>query len=364
MKRYRAGVIGLGRMGWLYDAAVPYPPSVRDEAGKISGLPPLRDHADSNPADHPGKEGLPTSYAASLRLHPQTELVAGCDSNEERLAAFGKHYGVQALYTDYREFLASEQLDIVAIASHAAIRPDATAMAVVSGAKAILTEKPMTLTLAEADRMIDLCQKDGVPLSCGAISVNHPAFLGAKKLLTDGTLGKILSMETSSVMAQHNPWIYLLDTPVEWVVGVSSNEDAVNKNGEFEGSGLIQFASGIQGFLRPGAERTRISGEKGDLVYDGWSFHLWLDVAGPAGTTRVEVPFPEPQVLGHWSTIYGIDDVIHCHEQGGEPRVSGRRVRDAMEIEIALRESHRWHSKKVALPLKDRTLGMVYQWFR
>ena len=161
MTTYRAGVIGLGRMGWLYDASLPYPPSVQDEDGTPTELPPLRDHSDIPPTEHPGKEGLPTSYAAALRRHPRTELVAGCDPSEERLAAFGKHHGVSALYTDYREFLTKERLDLVAIAAHAAIRPDATALAVECGAKAVMTEKPMTLTLAEADKMVEVCEQAG-----------------------------------------------------------------------------------------------------------------------------------------------------------------------------------------------------------
>ena len=89
-----------------------------------------------------------------------------------------------------------------------------------------------------------------------------------------------------------------------------------------------------------------------------------LDTDGPAGTERVEMPFPEPQMPGEWSILYGVDDVIHCREQGGEPRVSGRRVREAMEIQIGLRESHRAGNVKVKLPLPDRSLGMVYEWFR
>ena len=177
------GWVGLG---WLYDASLPYPPSVQDEDGTPTELPPLRDHSDIPPTEHPGKEGLPTSYAAALRRHPRTELVAGCDPSEERLAAFGQHHGVSALYTDYREFLTKERLDLVAIAAHAAIRPDATALAVECGAKAVMTEKPMTLTLAEADRMVEVCEQAGVPLACGAISPNHPGFVQAKQLLTEG----------------------------------------------------------------------------------------------------------------------------------------------------------------------------------
>ena len=49
---------------------------------------------------------------------------------------------------------------------------------------------------------------------------------------------------------------------------------------------------------------------------------------------------------------------ISCpRQQGGEPRVSGRRVRDAMEIEIGLRESHRAGNIRVALPLAGKGPG-------
>ena len=85
--------------------------------------------------------------------------------------------------------------------------------------------------------MVEVCEQAGVPLACGAISVNHPGFVRAKKLLSDGTLGAILSMETSRAMAQHNPWIYLVDSPGEWVIGVSDDEEAVRRNGGVRGDG-------------------------------------------------------------------------------------------------------------------------------
>lgn len=183
-------------------------------------------------------------------------------------------------------------------------------------------------------------------------------------MLDGGVIGRVLSLETSSALAQHNAWTYLMDSPAEWVFGVASNEDAVRENREFVGSGIIQFRSGVLGSLRPGAPFVRITGERGELTFDWKRFRLWIDVENPGGAARVEVPFPEPQMLGEWSPLYGVDDVIRCIEQGGEPRVSGRRVRDAMEIEIALRESHRQGNVKLPLPLADRSLGMVYEWFR
>ena len=368
MSTYRAGIIGLGRMGWLYDAAVydprhERPPAVRDEAGGLTALPPLR-QAPPLPTSHPGREGLPSSYAESFLLHPKTVLVAGCDPAEDRLAAFGKHYGVGALYRDYGEMLAKEKLDIVAIASKADLRPDATRLAVEHGAKAVITEKPMAETLAGADQMVDVCARAGVPLLCGAISVNHPAFAKARELLDGGAIGKLLSLESSAAHAQHNPWWYLLDRPVAWVVGAADDEAAVRDGEEFEGAGLIRFRDGVSGSLRPGAPDFRITGERGELTFHDQQLHLWQDLPGASGTVRAEVPFPEPRMLGEWSVIYGVEDLIQCVEAGGEPRVSGRRVRDAMEVEIALRESHRQGNAKVGLPLDDRSLGLRYPWFR
>ncbi len=368
MSTYRAGIIGLGRMGWLYDAArydrsSERPPSVHDESGHATTFPALRE-APPSPVSHPGKEGLPSSYAEAFQLHPETELVAGCDPAEDRLAAFGSHYGITALYSDYRELLDSEKLDIVAIASRAELRPHATELAVARGAKAVITEKPMAEHLAGADRMVDVCTQAGVPLICGAISANHPAFAKARELLDDGAIGKVLSLDCAAAFAQHNSWIYLLGRPVDWVVGAAEDEAAVRNGEEFSGFGLIQFQDDVSGFVRPGAPAVRITGESGELIYDDRQFRLWQDVPSVSGTVRVEVPFPQPQLLAEWSILYGVDDLIRCIESGGEPRVSGRRVRDAMEVEIALRESHRRGHAKVELPLQDRSLGMRYQWFR
>ena len=363
MKKYRAGVIGLGWMGWLYDVAT-RPPVNLGPSATTPGMPPLRDDRDPPPMAHPGKEGLTKTFAGAFVAHPQTELVAGCEANEERLAAFGERYGVTALYADYREMLKKERLDFVAITARTATRLEMTSVAVECGAKGIMTEKPMAHTLAEADGMVKVCGQANVPLACGAISVNHPAFARAKELIDGSEIGRVLSLDARSGGAQHNPWVYLMDSPVDWVFGIASNEEGLRENKEFHGAGIIQFRNGVKGFIRPGAPFVRITGDRGELTFDWNQFRLWKNAEGPARTNLVEVAFPNPQMLGEWSPIYGIDNVIQCIGNGGEPRVSGRRVRDAIEIELALRESHLRGNVKVALPLENRSLGMIYDWFR
>ena len=360
---YRAGVIGLGWTGWLYDVATRPPTELGADAVPV-GMPELRSDRDPPPMGHPGKEGLPDSHAGSLVAHPHTELVAGCEINEERLEAFGQRYGIRALYTDYREMLRTESLDFVCICTRTDDRPDATVLAVQCGAKGILTEKLMAHTLAEADRMVSVCSDAGVPLACGPISVGHPTFKMVKELVGNGLTGRILSFESDSVLAQHNAWMYLIDRSAEWVVGVADDEDVVSDNWEFSGSGIIGFAGGLVGSVRLGAPFVRITGESGELIFDWNRFRLFRDVSGPAGVQRVEVALPEPSFIGGWSPLYSIDNVLQCIDSGQEPRVSGRRVRNAIEIQIAMRESHRLGSVKLDLPITNRSLGMAYEWFR
>ena len=87
MTTYRAGVIGLGRMGWLYDASLPYPPSVQDEDGTPTELAaPARSLR--HPADGASGQGGPAhelcrgaapapADGASGRLRSERETAGG-----------------------------------------------------------------------------------------------------------------------------------------------------------------------------------------------------------------------------------------------------------------------------------------------
>lgn len=60
----------------------------------------------------------PASIAGAFAAIGNTELVAAANRGQQRLESFGKRWGVQALYQDYRDMIARESLDIVAIATH------------------------------------------------------------------------------------------------------------------------------------------------------------------------------------------------------------------------------------------------------
>jgi hypothetical protein len=386
------------------------------------------------PGTQPGREGLPRSYAEALALEPRVALVAGCDVNPERRAAFGQRYGVTALHEEHRQLLAGERLDLVALCGRAAERLSMIEAAVAAGVRIVLAEKPLCHTLAEADRIVDVCRQAGVTLTAGTHFASHPAFDVARDLLAEGVIGHVLSAEVSPAMhAQNNAWLRLAEAAggrPQWAIGLpvalgdpaappptavtpagttaapptasgaapavvvattatsagaagtfaaTLTDAATSEDGEFEGEGVIQFERGLRVFMRRGAPFLRLTGERGELVFGGGGgFRLWLDVEGAGRRGRAEVPFPGPNVLEYPSPLYTAQDALRCHErshergagqrdgreQGAEPRVSGRRARWAMEVEIALRESSRRGGATIALPLDDRSLGMRYAWFR
>ncbi len=124
------------------------------------------------PPPPPFKDELMTSHAAALALLPNAELVAVCDLVpgllEDFKAVWADEFPGAATYTDYREMLARERLDILAVATSDHRHADIVVDGAASGVKGIMCEKPLATTLEDADRMIRACAARAVP-----IHVNH-----------------------------------------------------------------------------------------------------------------------------------------------------------------------------------------------
>ncbi|MEO7354526.1 MAG: Gfo/Idh/MocA family oxidoreductase, partial [Gemmatimonadales bacterium] len=106
-----------------------------------------------------------TGIVAGLHLDaidafPDVELIAVCDVDAVRAAEAAKRFGAQA-WQDYREMLATAQLDGVIITSPHALHTE-MALAAAKVGIAILLEKPMATTLPDADSIIQACARAGV----------------------------------------------------------------------------------------------------------------------------------------------------------------------------------------------------------
>ncbi len=365
MGKYKAAVIGLGWMGLLYDMASRI--SDRFEIEDTDRpTPPLDTHRRIYHHEHPGGEGNPTSYSEAFHDREEIELVAGVDRDRKRLDAFSERYG-KSVYVDAEKMFVEERPDLVAVATNTRYRADLTCLAVEYGARGILTEKPMVHRLEEADRMVSACEGAGVPLVCGSITTTHPSFERAKDLIQSGAIGTVVSIEANGPGAQHQNWSYFLDSPLAWVVGTGDDGRAESGSDEFRGQGLLATENGTIVHFRKGAPGVRISGTAGEILFggiaEGW--RLWQDIETASGNQRVEVPWPDPQFGFPYGAIYCLADIMDCLSgRIDEPKNSGRRVAQALEVEIALKHSSERGGQRVDLPLPDRTLGLHYDWFR
>ncbi len=364
MAQYRAAVIGLGWMGMLYDLATRA--GGRFDVDDVDRpTPPLDIHRKFYHHEHPGNEGLPTTYAEALWDRPETELVAAADRDRKRLAAFSERYGIDAVYTDAEEMLRKERPEIVAVCTNTKGRANLTCLAVECGAKGIFTEKPMCHTLEEADRMVRTCAEAAVPLCCGAITTTHPSFAKAKELVQEGAIGEIVSIETPGPGGQHQNWSYFLDSPPAWAIGIGDEPRSEGGSDEFRGQGVLAAQNGQMVHFRPGAPDVRLSGTEGEILRGSGGWRLWQEVETPAGKRRVEMPWSDPQFVPPYGAVYSLADVLDCLAgKRDEPKNSGRRVAVAVEVEVALKASSAGGGVRVDLPLADRSLGLNYAWFR
>ena len=100
-----------------------------------------------------GCGGKGRDHTNTLIKNELVDLVAFCDIREEALQVYQEMYGVSALYTDYQEMFERENLDLVVISTQAP-QHHATTLAAAAHGCHVLCEKPMAVTLEEADEMV------------------------------------------------------------------------------------------------------------------------------------------------------------------------------------------------------------------
>ncbi len=102
-------------------------------------------------------------HATSLKQVPDVRLLAVASPTPGNAASFAGRFEIPHAHTDYRKLLEMPEIDVVAIGApndlHAEI-----ALAAAAAGKHVICEKPLAMTIAEADAMVDACRKAKVKL--------------------------------------------------------------------------------------------------------------------------------------------------------------------------------------------------------
>ena len=124
------------------------------------------------------------------------EVVAACGSSLPKAEAFAREFEIPKAVTTPEEIIADPQIDVVDICTPNPLHFDVAKAAIEAG-KAVLCEKPLTVTAAEADELARLANEHGV--ICGTVFNNRflAPVMRAKQLIEEGRLGRILSFDFS-----------------------------------------------------------------------------------------------------------------------------------------------------------------------
>lgn len=115
-----------------------------------------------------GTGGISNQHIHSYLSDSRVELVAFCDINAERVKMMSEKYGVAKTYTDCREMLKNEKLDMVSVCTWNSAHAECTIAALEAGVN-VLCEKPMALNAAQAEQMKAAAEKSGKLLMIGFV---------------------------------------------------------------------------------------------------------------------------------------------------------------------------------------------------
>ena len=211
---------------------------------------------------------LPDNHAEAIQQVQSCELVAGVNRGRDKLEDFGRRFGVDALYHDYDQILKEVEPDICIITTHPELHRDMVlAGAAAPSVVAIICEKPMGLSLAECDRMIEACEDSGTLLQ-----MNHNRRWNAEwtfglQLVKDGAIGELKHILCYLDGGKPAPWwrsdnegpllhdfthyfdmMDMFAGEVEWVCGIAEQRMRPWAVEDF-GAAFMKFNSGVTGMM-------------------------------------------------------------------------------------------------------------------
>ncbi|MGD9153203.1 MAG: Gfo/Idh/MocA family oxidoreductase [Gammaproteobacteria bacterium] len=303
------------------------------------------------------------------------KLTAVCDTLPEKANKLAQKYKVPA-YNNIHDLLNNEKIDVVNILTPSGYHAK-NVLEIAKYKKHIVVEKPMALTLDDADKMIDICDEYGIKLFVIKQNRYNLPIIKLKQAISDGRFGKLVMgtvrvrwCRTQEYYDQDN-WrgTWALDGGVltnqashhidllEWVMGkiesvfAKSATRLVNIETEDTGIALLKFCNGSLGIIeattatRPKDLEGSISilGENGTVVVGGFAANeliTWNFNQQTENEQQLIKQFSQnpPNVYGFGHLAY-LEDVIKSIQNNQRALVDGLEGRKSLEIIHAIYES-------------------------
>jgi myo-inositol 2-dehydrogenase / D-chiro-inositol 1-dehydrogenase len=151
-------------------------------------------------------------HAASFQIMPaEAEVVAIASPTAGHAEALAGRFGIPRVFRDYREMLKEPDIEMVTIAAPNSLHAQMT-IDIAKAGKHVVCEKPLCMTLEEADEMIDTCRRQGVLLMYAEELFFTPKYVKAKQMADEGAFGKVyLVKQSEKHFGPHGDWFWDVD---------------------------------------------------------------------------------------------------------------------------------------------------------
>ena len=314
------------------------------------------------------------------------ELCAVCDTVAERARAASDEQGVQS-FTSYEEMIRSAGADVIAVCTPSGLHA-AHGSAAAKAGKHVITEKPMAITLEQADGLVQACDAAGVRLFVVKQNRLNVSIQLLKRAVDKGRFGRIYLANTTvrwnrpqdyydsaswrgtwefdggAFMNQASHYVDLIQWlvgPVESVVAKTATQ-ARRIEAEDSGVAVLKFRNGALGvievnvltFPRNWEGSISIIGEKGTVKIGGtavnkvehWAFAEYDDDDKLVEAAQTN----PPSVYGFGHEAY-YRNVLSVLRGAAEPETDGRAGRKSLELILGIYESAKT-GRDVPLPLR------------
>jgi UDP-N-acetyl-2-amino-2-deoxyglucuronate dehydrogenase len=332
-----------------------------------------------------------TFHLKGIRNAQNAKVIAVADMDPQKAEMFAKENHIPTWYDDYQKLLSRSDIEIICICTPSGLHSDIAVEAAKAG-KHILCEKPMDVTLAAADRMINAAERANVKLGIVLQWRTYESIRRVRQTVLEGGLGKMVLGDAylkyyraqgyydsakwrgTWVMdgggALMNQGIHGIDI-LQWIMGdvntVYARADHLVRNIETEDTAVavVTYKNGAYGTIIgttaafPAEEpRLEFHGELGTIMMEEQIIRKWV-VQDRDGNAKVLTPqsdnmkiggIADPTTLytiGHERIIQNMLDVLRY---GKELYCSGIEGRKSIELILAIYESAKT-GKEIKLPL-------------
>ena len=326
-------------------------------------------------------------HLAAIESSPGARLAAVADVTVERAKRIGEQRGVP-WFADYREMLASPDVDVVCVCTPSGLRGEICIAAARAG-RHVVSEKPVEVTLAKIDAVIEECGRAGVKLAAIHQIRFAPGVQAVKQAILEGRLGRLVmgdamvkwfrSQEYYDSAAWRGTWaldgggalmnqgIHYVDL-LQWMMGpvetVFGCVDTLVRDIEVEdtAAACLKFTNGAVGIIEACTSaykgvpaKLEIRGDKGVvIVEDGNVTHWQIEGEDCRAPEAVDIGSgaSNPMAIGSAGHTVQISDMVCAINENRSPLVDGLEARKPVEIITAVYRSSRT-GEAVKLPLGD-----------